>query len=277
MKTQRFKTKQEMPKDIYWGQKMVYMYGCIYTGNVNECIQEKYAKHLTDGTNSWKLYSDMLTDKPHPYLTGKWIIEVPKGKHNQVEAKALAIGCNWVNHPSGEMFDRFDSKFLSIKDGILFQGKYDVHQPLTFYQFMEGWVPDFEQSEQPEKYMCVMDYNNRKKYYDTVDDTKCYVILSDKIERYGWNISKFNKFLSEGYIPITQEDFMQKFPPPKKELKLFGYDVKIKNDSIKIGCVTTTKDFLKTLIVHIEPYLQDGRTITILELAELKEFLKQLP
>ena len=63
------------------------------------------------------------------------------------------------------------------------------------------------------RYMCLLSTKNREKY-KLVNDPFCdYLIyFSDKLDQV-YLIAGFDKALKKGYIPISQEEFIKKFPP----------------------------------------------------------------
>ena len=230
----RFKTKQEFiaefgekwrSKFLYgWHDKggMDYLFGCVFNGNDCEVIPEKYAKYLTD-VNNWGISDDMLTKKPHPYSQGKWQIEIPAGMNDKAQAKALACGFIWASRC--EWFKAFSEKYLIINNGIMFQDSLpnQLKTPLTFDQFMEGYVPEIakskkrveETAEKEQKYFCL--YQDK-----ALEGIIMWFTVGGSTAKIQVSIDGIDAYLRDGYTLITFDEFETRFKPVNELEKYEG-------------------------------------------------------
>ena len=280
--TLRFKTDQELEADklYHWNPKMDYLVGCKYFGH--KPMLDEYAKHLTDSHNDWEVHDLMLTNEPHPYAKGNWVVKVEN--YNEVQAKALACGFKWYNRKIWAK--SFCMSYLYIKNGILSQGATiaDI-KTFTFLnqkQFMEGydpniisdkaWCENFSElldayvekkgMKTDPKYMCLMEKDNRAKYHDvsfrdmTALIPDIAIIKSDELKE-PYHIRGFDQALKKGYIPLSQKEFMKRFPP-KNEITLFGCAVRKTGSTYYIGSKNYSKcavdGFLKIQTDYLEKF-----------------------
>lgn len=299
----RFKTKQELIAEygesfrritrMNYNGEMDHLFGCIVneSDGTNNTIDLSLAKYLTED-NHWIITNAMLTDKPHPYSTGLWQVQIPEGKHDQAQAKALACGFKWKNKTKWvNSFNR--DNYLCINNGVLTHARnsFDIYTTyiytqLTFEQFMDGDVPGKKVEEpMPEKFFCVATPDQLDEYgFDSAKDAilLCPSFSGNKV---GWNtLNTHNtlKYLQDGYTIIPFNDFKAKFPPKAKEkITLFGYDVEVLKDGrIKVGCedniftIEEIKGFMKIITAHFKNI--DEERFTNFNFNEIEDVLNKL-
>jgi hypothetical protein len=271
----RFKTKQEFEKEFGkdWKTKTIpyawskynsmdYLFGCIYSENFQECVDTRYAKFLTDD-NCWSISEEMLTTKPHPYSKGKWYVEVPEGKHDIVQAKALTCGFKWYsNLHESKWFYNFHNECLLIDNSELLQGltkKILKSTKLTFDQFMNGDVPD---QEEVLKIMCIEDHQLRvtNSSNGSVNPLEEIFSIENRLEL--------------GYKLVTKEEF---YKLTKKPLRFRDWEIeKIGNSAIKVGrygyCLDGVKEFSNNLSMMFNHYPD----ITIEEIKEIPKLIDKI-
>jgi len=99
------------------------------------------------------------------------------------------------------------------------------------------------------KYVCLMDKSVRELYdIENKGIADLVLVRSDELNHV-YLLSGFDQSLKEGYIPLSQKDFMDRFPPTKKDVTLFGCRVNKFGYNYYIGskkyCQADIEGFLK--------------------------------
>jgi hypothetical protein len=309
-RTKRFLTREEFIKnydynfytEIQWNPRgrMDYLFGCIYTGNNENCIPIQYATHINVVSNKWNVYDNMLTDAPHPYMDKLYAVRIRnESEWNTIQAKGFACGFKWINSEYEWKTYKHMSEWYSIgnvtiyiSNGIMFTGveEPDKYISISIEDFMLGNVPSTKTESDTipvqipviDKYMCVMNPEYRKLYGSsgTVHINEPLLLLSDDLDSLGGReLSSIDKYLESGYHMISCTKFMTLFPPNTK-LEFMGYEVKHieSSDRITIGCGTIKISSLLICADVLDLFFSktNNDTVTQDTLKQLQNILKKI-